>query len=197
MDIEDFDNWSTCYQTQLDGMSYEPNPRRRIAMGFLHLSLEHHQSILTLAKCNLLGSSFALLRCQFEAMLRGLWFLRCAPDSDITKFIEGKNLDLRVNQLIDELETKEVFQSGFLKRYKTGKWKAMNDYTHGGFFQIAARTDGDEVTGRNLSEHTVWILTESSKLSLLSVLDLCLIIENPQLSKALSDNYFDIFEQSP
>ncbi|MGT0149942.1 DUF6988 family protein [Vibrio metschnikovii] len=50
-------------------------------MGLLHLSLEHHQSILNLAKSNLFGSSFALLRCQFESMLRGLWFsslcLRC------------------------------------------------------------------------------------------------------------------------
>ncbi len=197
MKIEDFESWSTYYQVQLDGVSYEPNPRRRVAMGLLHLSLEHHQSILTLAKCNLIGSSFALLRCQFEAMLRGLWFLRCATDTDISKFIDGENLGLKVNTLISEVETIKGYQNGVLKRYKKGKWIAMNDYTHGGYFQIATRTQGDEVTGRNLSEHSIWLLTESSKLSLLSVLDLCLIIEQPELSHTLSEKYFNIIEKSP
>ncbi|NAZ55719.1 hypothetical protein GL177_20900, partial [Vibrio toranzoniae] len=69
--------------------------------------------------------------------------------------------------------------------------------THGGYFQIATRTQGDEITGRNLSEHSIWLLTESSKLSLLSVLDLCLIIEQPELSHTLSEKYFNIIEKSP
>ncbi|MCU7963991.1 hypothetical protein L5M28_15640 [Shewanella sp. SW32] len=197
MKIEEFESWSTYYQVQLDGVSYEPNPRRRVAMGLLHLSLEHHQSILTLAKYNLLGSSFALLRCQFEAMLRGLWFLRCATDADIGKFIDGENLELKVNTLISEVETKKGYQNGELKRYKEGKWKAMNDYTHGGFFQIATRTQGNEVTGRNFSEHSIWFLAESSKLSLLSILDLCIIIEQPELSLTFFENYFNIIEKQP
>jgi hypothetical protein len=194
MNIEDFESWSKYYQLQLDGVSFEPNARRRVAMGLLHLSLEHHQSILNLAKCNLFGSSFALLRCQFEALLRGVWFLRCATDTDIIKFIDGKNLDLKVNALISDVETTEGYKDGALKRYKTGKWKAMNDYTHGGFFQVSARTQGDEVTGRNLLGHSLWILTESSKLSLLSILDFCFIIEQPKLSDTLSTKYFEIIE---
>lgn len=197
MKIENFENWSRYYQLQLDGVSFEPNARRRISMGLLHLSLEHHQSILNLAKNNLLGSSFALLRCQFESMLRGLWFLRCASETDIKKFVGEKKLDLVVNVLISDIETTNGYQNGALQRYKTGKWKAMNDYTHGGFFQVAARTQGDEVTGRNLSEHISWILTESCQLSLLVVLDLCNIIEQPKLSRTLSSKYFEIIEKSP
>ncbi|NMR27446.1 hypothetical protein HH219_18210 [Pseudoalteromonas sp. NEC-BIFX-2020_015] len=197
MNIEDFENWSKYYQLQLDGVSFESNGRRRVAMGLLHLSLEHHQSILNLAKCNFFGSSFALLRCQFEALLRGMWFLRCATDTDIIKFIDGKNLDLKVNTLISDVETTEGYKNDALKRYKTEKWKAMNDYTHGGSFQVSARTQGDEVSVRNLLGHSLWILTESSKLSLLSILDFCLIIEQPKLSDTLSTKYFEIIEKSP
>jgi len=197
MNIEYFENWSKYYQLQLDGVSFEPNARRRVAMGLLHLSLEHHQSILNLAKCNLFGSSFALLRCQFEALLRGVWFLRCATNTDIKKFIDGKNLKLNVNALISDVETTKGYKNGALKRYKTGKWKAMNDYTHGGLFQVSTRTQGDEVIGRNLLEHSLWILTESSKLSLLSILDFCLIIEQPKLSGTLSTKYFEIMEKLP
>ncbi|EIJ2379575.1 hypothetical protein QNZ74_001148 [Vibrio parahaemolyticus] len=197
MKIEDFETWSRYYQLQLDGVSFEPNARRRVAMGLLHLSLEHHQSILNLAKSNLFGSSFSLLRCQFESMLRGLWFLRCASDAHIDKFIGNKKLDLKVNDLIADIETTDGYQGGALQRYKAGKWKAMNDYTHGGFFQVASRTQGDEVTGRNLSEHNFWILAESCRLSLLSVLELCSIIEQPRLSRTLSSKYFEIIEKSP
>ena len=197
MKIEDFETWSRYYQLQLDGVSFDPNAKRRVAMGLLHLSLEHHQSILNLAKSNLFGSSFALLRCQFESMLRGLWFLRCASDADIAKFVRNKKLDLIVNVLISDIETTDGYQSGVLQRYKTEKWKAMNDYTHGGFFQVASRTQGDEVTGRNLSEHSLWILTESCRLSLFAVLDLCNIIEQPELSRILSSKYFEIIEKSP
>jgi hypothetical protein len=191
------ESWSKYYQVHLDGVSFEPNTRRRVAMGLLHLSLEHHQSILNLAKCNLFGSSFALLRCQFESLLRGLWFLRCANDTDIDKFVLNKRIDLVVNSLIKDVETTEGYKNGALKRYKSGKWKAMNDFTHGGFFQTASRTQGDEVTGRNLSEHSSWILTESSKLSLLAILDICQIIEQPELSHILSAAYLDIVKKSP
>ncbi|MGR0279612.1 DUF6988 family protein [Marinomonas dokdonensis] len=197
MKISAAENWSKCYQVELDGVDFKSNARNRIAMGLLHLSLEHHQSIINLAKCNLLGSLFALLRCQFEALLRGIWFLRCASDSNIEKFVANKNLDLVVSSLIEDVEKTEGYQHGALKRYKAGKWKAMNDYTHGGFFQVASRTAGDEISGRNLSEHLSWALTESNKLSLLAILDLCQIIERPELSKNLSATYFEYIEESP
>lgn len=152
MNISDADNWSKYYQLELDGVDFNPNARNRISAGLLHLSLEHHQSIINLAKSNLFGSSFVLLRCQFEALLRGLWFLRCASDSNIDKFVEDKKLNLVVNSLIEDVEKTKGYQNDALKQYKTGKWKTMNDYTHGGLFQVASRTAGDEISGRNLSE---------------------------------------------
>lgn len=197
MKISAAENWSKYYQVELDGVDFKPNARNRIAMGLLHLSLEHHQSIINLAKCNLLGSSFALLRCQFEALLRGLWYLRCASDSNIDKFVANKNLDLVVKSLIEDVEKTKGYQNGALKRYKNGKWKAMNDYTHGGFFQVASRTAGDEISGRNLSEHLPWVLTESSNLSLLAILDLCQITEQPELSRIISATYLEFIEKSP
>ncbi|GAA69880.1 hypothetical protein [Pseudoalteromonas sp. BSi20429] len=195
MDIDVAESWSNYYQAQLDGMSFEPNPRRRVAMGLLHLSLEHQQSILKLAQCNLFGSSLALLRCQFEALLRGVWFLRCANDADIDKFVRNKNLELKVNSLINDVEQTKGYQSGVLMRYKAGKWKSMNDYTHGGFFQIASRTQSDEISGRNLIEYSSWILTEASKLSFLAVLDICQIIDQPELSSVISATYFDMVKE--
>jgi hypothetical protein len=195
--ISDAEIWSKYYQVELDCVDFKPNARNRVAMGLLHLSLEHHQSIINLAKCNLFGSSFALLRCQFEALLRGLWFLRCASDSDIDKFVANKNLDLVVNSLIKDVEKTNGYQNGVLKRYKIGKWKAMNDYTHGGFFQVASRTAGNEVSGRSLLGYLPWVLTESSKLSLLAILDLCQITEQPELSCILSAMYLELIEKSP
>lgn len=196
MKIEVFESWSKFYQIKLDRVSFEPTPRRRVAMGLLHLSLEHHQSILNLAKCNLFGSSFSLLRCQFETLLRGVWFLRCANDLEVAKFVANKKLELVVSQLITDIEETEGYRNGQLKLYQTKKWKAMNDYTHGGFFQVATRTQGDEITAHNLSEHSLWLLTESSKLSLLALLDFCQIIEQPELSQTLSNEYFDIVVKS-
>ena len=97
----------------LDGVDFETSNRSRISVSLLHLSIEHQKGIHVLVGNNVIGSAFALLRPQFEAYVRGLWYNRCSTEKDLEKFISG-NEPPRINDLISSIEETQGFTHGAL-----------------------------------------------------------------------------------
>jgi len=103
--------------------------RCRAAVASFGISRDHHGAIVLLFRHTFFSSGFALLRCLFEAYLRGLWLQHCATDAQIEAHFEGANPPAT---MVAEIERTPVFSSGVLSKVKRDNWDAMCQYTHTG-----------------------------------------------------------------
>src|SRR5688500_7383397 len=63
--------------------------RTRAAGSCYAIAQDHHHAIVLLVQHQVYASSFALLRCEFEAYVRGQWFAHCASDAQLDKYLGG------------------------------------------------------------------------------------------------------------
>lgn len=111
------------------------NDRVRSAAGCLAISQDHHHAIVVLLDHNLFASSFALLRCAFEAYVRGEWLALRATDAEVASFIAGDEPP-PIRSLIESLEQTPAFAEKVLSRIKAKSWSAMCAYTHTGGLHV-------------------------------------------------------------
>lgn len=116
------------------------SPRNRAAAASFGIARDHHGAIVLLLGQNFHSSAFALLRCLFEAYLRGLWLRHCATEEQVNAHFEGVSPP---NSLIAEIESIPAFASGVLSEAKRANWDAMCQYTHtGGLHLKQWQTEG-------------------------------------------------------
>jgi hypothetical protein len=123
---------------KMDGIKLPGEIKARVFFGLIHLSLEHFGAIIVLVKQKLSASAAALIRPQFEATIRALYFQECAREKEITAFVEG-NEPITLKEMIDKLEL-QLQNTGcsFVSYYQNTK-RIMHGFTHGGFEQIGRR----------------------------------------------------------
>lgn len=127
--------------------------RVRAAAGCLAIAQDHHHAIVVLLDHNLYASSFALIRVELEAYVRGEWLARCATDDNVKQFVaDGKLPPFR--KLIEALEQTEAFQAQILSGIKANSWCAMCAYTHTGGLHVQ-RWNTAEVIEPNYSEEEI------------------------------------------
>ena len=115
------------------------------------LSFEHWASLRLLLSNNLLPSAAVIHRVQFEFLVRSIWILYAASETQIEKLsIElsleteqaAKNLP-SVARMMQDLSIKapeEAFAA--LSRFKVHSWKALNSYVHAGIHPLARHDSG-------------------------------------------------------
>lgn len=81
--IHKWSTWLNKSNELVDSIEFKSTERNRVVAALFHLSLEHHGSIHLLVQHKHNGSAFALLRPQFEAYVRGLWFMKCATQEQL------------------------------------------------------------------------------------------------------------------
>ncbi len=111
------------------GVEMTQNERNRAAAASFGIARDHHGAIVFLLKNTFHSSAFALLRCLFEAYLRGLWLKSCATDKQVTAHFRGANPP---QTMIAEIEATAAFAAGVLSRIKKESWSSMCEYTHTG-----------------------------------------------------------------
>src|SRR5689334_5497560 len=77
---------------RVTSLNFADHPRNYIAAACFDMALEHQAAVAVLAQSELYGSMHALLRVEAEAVLRGMWFARCATDDEIESFKAGDGL---------------------------------------------------------------------------------------------------------
>jgi hypothetical protein len=121
---------------QTGGMVMPADRRARLALGCLDLALEHQAGIAVLAERALWGPAYALLRCMFDAFVRGIWLARCASEMELASFemagLRGK--PFRV--LVDDVERVLGHSRGVLSKLRTSSWAIFSDFTHAGFEHV-------------------------------------------------------------
>lgn len=120
------------------GIELPNDERHRLAIGCLDVALEHQAAIAKLHSIELYGSMLALLRCETESVVRGLWLLYAASQEDIERFKCG-NVKKSFNAIVKELEQKIDQSSGIFSVTRKEVWTVMNDFTHTGYVQVSGR----------------------------------------------------------
>src|SRR5260370_26083086 len=69
--------------SQVNGAEFKSSPRNNLVFAYGSVVLEHQKAIATLVESQLIGSAFALLRSQVEAVFRGLWSIQIATDKQV------------------------------------------------------------------------------------------------------------------
>ncbi|NKE65362.1 hypothetical protein RAMLITH_05975 [Ramlibacter sp. RBP-2] len=111
------------------------NSRVRAAASCLAIAQDHHHAIVVLLDHSLFASSLSLVRCEFEAYVRGEWLALCATDDEVEAFTQGAEPP-PMRTLLEQLEQTPAFSAKVLSKIKANAWKAMCAYTHTGGLHI-------------------------------------------------------------
>lgn len=143
--------------------------------------IEHHTSIVTLCHSKLFGSAFALLRVQFEALVRGLWLQYSANEREIENFKLDKGVP-GFGKMIAGVECSRKINYGTLSYLKKQQWTMFNSFTHTGPEALVRRM-GSETTGYDnyTDEDVVKCLRYAGLIALFSSAELALMTENENL----------------
>ncbi len=128
----DYLNWlgRSIHECEMPG-----NLRVRVAASCLAIAQDHHHAIVVLLDHSLFASSFALLRCEFEAYVRGEWLALCATDEEVEAFSNGDEPP-SIRRMLEALENTAAFAEKILSRIKAKSWGAMCAYTHTGGLHV-------------------------------------------------------------
>lgn len=130
-----------------------PDVRFELAFDCGLLSLEHADAATLLISAGLASSAIALMRTQFECLVRGMWLAYAATDTWVQKFAtpmtefsaaraDGAPM---VKEMLEALKHSNSAPQpiiGQINEYKDMTWKALNSFTHGGFHPIVRSVTG-------------------------------------------------------
>ena len=159
-------NWIAARQ---EGIEIKTSDSVRIPGVLLDLCLEHHVGIVHLASVQVNGSAFALLRVQFEALVRALWLQLCATQDEMRAFAENDKLPLKFGAMVDAIESHPSFEDKVLSSIQQHAWRAMNGYTHGGLHQIARRIKRGSIEPNYEPEEVIEVLKTSGIFALMAL----------------------------
>lgn len=130
----------------INGVTIPIDDRSRVAGALFDIVHEHQQAVLLLIDKRIYGSAGALLRSVLESYVRGVWFMKCASDSDIKRFQKEKFKKGHFVERLEEIKKIDEDAHGGLLTLKAKGWAALNSYTHGGFRPVGRRFKGNEIT---------------------------------------------------
>ena len=171
-------------EQKIDGLEISPDDRTRISAACLDIALEHQKAIVLLIANKLFGTAFSLARILFEAYIRGLWLYKCATDKELDDFKKDK-LKKQFDAMIKEIERQDGFEEGILSKAKSANWKAMNSYTHSGFFQVARRNKDETIEPNYANGEILEVLEFSDAIGILAAIQLALMSGKEAFAKDL------------
>ena len=130
---------------------FDDSPRVRLSDVACSLALEHWRAVRLLIQSGFLPSALVVHRAQFESVLRSVWLLHAASDSDVAKLTA--NLDPESEQAAKNTPQVQQMMDGLAKsgpkeahaalaRFKDNSWKALNSYAHAGIHPLRRHADG-------------------------------------------------------
>lgn len=148
-------------EVSLSKLKFQSSPKTRITLALLYLSFSHQKSIHFLIESKNYSSAFALLRPQFEAFVRGVWYQTCATDQEIEGFLEG-NEPPKFKRLSKDIDTKIGLNIDAFGDFNKEHWGHLCDLTHGGFQQVFNLSSSEGVIKQNFDLDSVKYMLISS-----------------------------------
>lgn len=173
---------------KMDGLELPVSLAARVSGALLHLSLEHFCSIIILISNRLNGSAASLIRLQYEALIRGMFFYHCASEEDASNFTSGAEPP-KIKQMIERLEEIPELASGVLSKVHGREWREMNSYTHGGTAQVYRRFSGSDLISNYSEKDRFDILRASRYMAFMAAIHTAIACGNIELAEHFKSEY--------
>ncbi|MBH3372421.1 DUF6988 family protein [Pseudomonas juntendi] len=125
--------------------------RFKAARALASLSFEHSRSIKNLVTAGLCSSGAALVRVQYESLVRALWSLYVATDDEIELSLadltpesaQNASKSVSINKMLDGIE-KHAPQVPIepLRQFKETSWQPLNSFVHAGIHAVSKQGTG-------------------------------------------------------
>lgn len=128
-----------------------PGDRFSIAMATCDVTFEHASGVRSLAEAGLFASAAALLRIQFEALIRAMWLLYAASDAEIQTLLAPLNAENQkaatklpmAKGMLDALKmTAPAAAIQPLLQFKEMSAGPMNSFVHSGVHPLQRQHQG-------------------------------------------------------
>ena len=168
--------------------SLPANNRVRAAGSCLGIAQDHHHAIVVLLGDRLYASCFALLRIAFEAYVRGEWLALCATDTQVRKFLNGREPP-KIDALLEALARKDAFKEGQLSLIKKHNWKALCGYTHTGGIHVQRWNMSDGIEANYSTAELLEVLRFADIVATFSVLGVLSLADDAETSEKLLERF--------
>jgi hypothetical protein len=159
---------------------YDTTERLTTSWRFCEIAWEHWQAVRGLSENNMHLSASALLRVQFETIVRALWCFYCASEQQIEKL--NRTLSNESEQAAKNLPSTTEMLAGIesipnagnawirLDEFKRYSWKALNSYIHAGIHPLQRHAAGypPELIGQTVRASNSLALMSALQLSILT-----------------------------
>lgn len=151
------------------------------------LVIEHHASICKLYESNYFGSMFALLRVEYEALVKGFWLNHVASKECISKYKED-DVNIGFGTYIRLVESYLDAKEGALYTIKEKQYKIFSSFTHTGYQALVRRVNDTHIGAVNYKHSDIiTVLKYAGIFSLLAAIQLAAMTKNTALiDKAMS-----------
>lgn len=155
MDIEQILKQTVCFAEEIEAffppMTRTPNLRHISSSVACSLALEHWDATKILLSQGLFPSAVTVHRTQFEALVRSIWLLYAASDTEVGKLISNLNTETEqssknvagLQEMISEIGKKgptEAYKA--LVLFRDNGLKPINSYVHTGIHPIYRHANG-------------------------------------------------------
>jgi len=164
--------------------------RVRLAAGCLAIAQDHHHAIVVLLDHSLFASSFALVRCEFEAYVRGEWLALCASDVEVEAFSKGAEPP-PMGKMLEALEKTPAFAEKILSRVKANSWSAMCAYTHTGGLHVQRWGTGDAIEPSYDPGEIQEVLSFAETFGALAVVGVAYLANNDEIAEDVLTKFKD------
>lgn len=130
----------------VDQPLHDDSPRVRLSATLAVSSLQFAAAARVLCSEGLLLGASATLRSQFEALLRSVWVLHRATESQIDRLSADLNLETQqaskniplANEMLAELENMPQLENLLvsLNEFKSSSWLPLNSFVHSGIHAV-------------------------------------------------------------
>jgi hypothetical protein len=172
------------------------NNKDQITQICCDLSFQHARSLRVLYDLELDGTATAILRMQFEAVVRLMWLHFYATDNFIESYAGSIDVDKpprdfpSVTDMIDEIKKSGVRGPGeMLEEFKVVAWKGMNNHIHNGYLALSRHVNSYP------EELVIQVISNSNALNLMTAMVLARINQSHadvSFVKSLQLSYQDI-----
>lgn len=132
--------------------SFPIDSRQRVVLAAARVSIEHGKSArLLLLDERAPNSGAALVRAQYEALIRSVWLLFCASSDDIQRLIvplnpasahDARNMAGAFEMLVDTQKRAPDALHSQLAAFRDAQWKPLNSFIHTGIHPLSRTTGG-------------------------------------------------------
>ncbi|PKQ76238.1 hypothetical protein CF111_01470 [Aeromonas sobria] len=130
---------------------FDDSQRIMVSRVMCSISFEHAESAKMLISTGNLTSATGLVRLQYEALVRAMWLLYAATDTDVLKLTSEltqetahkENRLPMLSEMLDKLQGKAPQEPlNMLREFKQYSWRPLSSFIHGGIHAIDRHSKG-------------------------------------------------------